>query len=45
MEDGHKPAGKVIEKLTFVMHFHIAITEFYISLNLINGFFLFNKDR
>ena len=44
MEDGHKPAGKVIDKITFVMHFHIAFTGLYFNLGLINGFFLFSKD-
>ena len=39
MEDGHKPAGKVVNKLTSVMHFYIAITGHYFNGGLIKGFF------
>ena len=39
MEDGHKPAGKVVSKLISVMHFHIAITGHYFNVGLIRDFF------
>ena len=31
MEDGHKPAGNVVNKLTFVVHFHDTVNRRYFN--------------
>ena len=44
IEDAHKPAGKIVKKLTSVTHIHVAVTGCHLNVGFINGFFLFRKD-